>query len=128
MPGRLFLFLSILTASGISPAPIALMNSGISTLTGQPSMQPGFLHTMQRLASSRACSSVYPRATSLKFLFLTSGACFGMGTRFRFSFDFSAIFTLQRLARVIWIILQADAGYQVATGQMPVPLLLDKLV
>src|SRR5450759_1724472 len=54
------------------------MNSGIATLTGQPSTQKGFLQLMQRCASSIAISGVYPRATSLKLPFLTSGSCSGI--------------------------------------------------
>ncbi len=58
IPGRLFLLLSILTASGISPSTIALIKSGMSIPTGQPSMQGRLGHWIQRLASSLACSRV----------------------------------------------------------------------
>ena len=34
------------------PSAISWINPGISTSTGQPAMQPGFLHWMQRFASS----------------------------------------------------------------------------
>ncbi len=58
MAGRAFLLLSILTASGISPSRTALMNSGISTFTGQPLTHMRLGHWMQREASSLTISSV----------------------------------------------------------------------
>jgi len=58
------------------------MNSGIGTPTGHPSIQNGFLQFKQRVASSIACSFVYPKETSSKFLFLTLGSCSGILTLF----------------------------------------------
>ena len=81
--GRQLVVFMISYASSNSPAATLVMNSGIRTLTGQPATQGLFLQLRQRVASSIAISLVYPRETSLKFLFLTSGSCSGIGTFLR---------------------------------------------
>jgi hypothetical protein len=58
----------------------------MSTSTGQPSTQLGFLHWRQRPASIMAVSAVYPVGTSAKFFRRTSGACSGMACLETFSF------------------------------------------
>ena len=63
-----------------SPSFILDINSGMCTLTGQPSTHGIFLQLRHLVASSTAISSVYPRVTSLKFLALTAGSCSGIGT------------------------------------------------
>ena len=55
------------------------MKSGISTSTGQPTVQGRFLHCKQRFASSIATSGEYPNGTSLKFLIRFFGSCSGIG-------------------------------------------------
>jgi hypothetical protein len=50
------------------PSAISRTSPGISTSTGQPAMQSGFLHWMQRLASAIAVSSMQPVGASLKFV------------------------------------------------------------
>ncbi len=74
------------SGAGKSPSAMHLMNSGMSTDTGHPSTQDGFLHCKHRLASVIAISSVSPSGTSSKFLRLTSGSCSGILTRSIFSF------------------------------------------
>ncbi len=84
--GRAFLSQSLAVAPEKSPSAMHLMNSGMSTDTGHPSTQDGFLHCKHRLASVIAISSVSPSGTSSKFLRLTSGSCSGILTRSIFSF------------------------------------------
>ena len=52
---------------------ISCRKAGMSMLTGQPSMQAGCLHMMQRAASSLACSGDRPRLTSSKLQTRSSG-------------------------------------------------------
>src|SRR5512136_2786253 len=58
------------------------MKPGMLMPTGQPPMQAGFLHWMQRPASRRARSSGNPRETSLKFFRRSCGGCSGIFIRF----------------------------------------------
>ncbi len=56
--GSALVSLSFLAASLNFPSDMSLMNHGMSMFTGHPPMQTGFLHCMQRRASSFASSGV----------------------------------------------------------------------
>ncbi len=76
--GKAFASLMTSRAPSKSRTTTCLMNRGMSIDTGQPDMQVGFAHWMQRSASPRACSRVYPRFTSLKFRDRSSASRSGM--------------------------------------------------
>ena len=69
-----------------SPLTISMRKAGMSMLTGQPSMQAGCLHMMQRAASSLACSADRPRLTSSKLQTRSSGGWQAMAWRGIFIF------------------------------------------
>ena len=77
--GRELVSVIILYAPSKSPSATRAINSGICTATGHPATHGRVLQLRQRFASSIACSSVYPSATSSKFLQRTQGSCCGMG-------------------------------------------------
>ncbi len=79
--GRLFFDFIFRAASTNFPSFTRLIKSGIGTSTGHPLTQSGLLHCRRRSASCTAVSSVYPVATSPKFLPLSFGSCDGMGWR-----------------------------------------------
>ncbi len=79
--GRALVSLIFLAASTNFPFATRSMNSGIWTPTGHPFTHWGFLHWMQRLASSTARSGVNPYGTSRKFRTRSAGACSGIGCR-----------------------------------------------
>jgi len=84
--GRLFRSQTLRMDLVNSPSLISRMNAGMSTETGQPSMQVGFLHWRHRSASRTAVSSSNPRGTSSKFRLRTSGFCSGIFCLGIFSF------------------------------------------
>ena len=73
-----------------SPSATFAINAGMCILTGHPETHGIFLQLRHRFASSIACSSVYPRATSSKLRARTSGAwviiSFFFGDMFGISF------------------------------------------
>src|SRR5512137_2129214 len=92
--GRQFVSLIFLAAPRKSPSATNWMNAGMSTSTGHPATHPGFLHMMQRLASSMAVSGEYPVGTSSKLVTRTLGSCSGMPCRgIRSFFSFFSVFS-----------------------------------
>src|SRR5512137_480730 len=92
--GRQFVSLIFRAAPMKSPSATSWIKAGMSMSTGHPDTQPGFLHWMQRLASSMAVSGEYPVGTSSKLVTRTLGSCSGIPCRgIRSFFSFFSVFS-----------------------------------
>ena len=91
------LFLMMRAAPWALSRTISMRKAGMSMLTGQPSMQAGCLHMMQRAASSLACSAESPRLTSSKLHTRSSGGWQAISWRGIFIFWLGLMVSRERL-------------------------------
>ena len=90
----LSVFISFIALSK-SPSATYFRKTGILTSTGQPFMHEGFLHWIQRFASSIACFSENPRATSSKLVARIFASCTGIFWRSNICIPSFRIYTSQ---------------------------------